>query len=105
MSTSSQQQNSSGAGRIKRCFVVSPIGKPGSDTREHADAVFEDIIRLATKEAGYDVHRADHDTGPGKITEQMFDSIFTDDLIIAVLTDRNRTSISNWRWPRVQRDP
>ena len=69
--------------------MISPIGEPGSEVREHADDVLVEIIQPAVEEAGYDVHRADHASGPGKITEEMFDWIFNDDLIIAILSDRN----------------
>ena len=31
----------------KKCFVISPIGPPDSEIREHADDVFEYIIKPA----------------------------------------------------------
>ena len=34
-------------GKEKRCFVISPIGQPESEVREHADAVLDYIIRPA----------------------------------------------------------
>lgn len=71
------------------CFVISPIGSPGSTEREHADDVFDYIIRPACESSGYSVMRADHDTRPGVITEQMYDSILGDDLLIAVLSGHN----------------
>lgn len=93
MNKVSEEANDSSAAakphRRKRCFVISPIGEPGSEVREHADDVLVEIIQPAVEEAGYDVHRADHASGPGKITEEMFDWIFNDDLIIAILSDRN----------------
>ena len=73
----------------KRCFVISPIGSPKSEFREHADDVFEFIIEPAAKRAGYFVHRGDHNAKPGKITEQMFESILEDDIIISILTFQN----------------
>lgn len=72
-----------------RCFVISPIGAPKSVEREHADDVFDYIIRPACEAEGYAVLRADHDTRPGVITEQMYDSILGDELLIAVLTGHN----------------
>lgn len=72
-----------------RCFVISPIGAPGSAEREHADDVFDYIIRPACEDLGYRVMRADHDTRPGIITDQMYDSILGDDLLIAVLSGHN----------------
>jgi hypothetical protein len=73
-----------------RCFVISPIGAPGSAVREHADDVFDFIIAPACKRAGITPDRADHDSRPGVITEQMYDAILKDaDLLIAVLTFHN----------------
>lgn len=73
-----------------KCFVISPIGAPGSAIREHADDVFDFIIKPACKAANVTPERADHDSRPGIITEQMYDAILTDaDLLIAVLTFHN----------------
>jgi hypothetical protein len=74
---------------VKRCFVISPIGPEGSQTREHADDVFDYIIKPAMEECGIQAFRSDHLQEPGKITEQMFREILTDDLAIAVLTGHN----------------
>jgi hypothetical protein len=68
-----------------KCFIISPIGQPGSATREHADDVFECIIKPALKEADIDGHRADHVKDVGRITKQMYDDILTSDFCIAVL--------------------
>ena len=70
----------------KRCFVISPIGESGSPTREHADDVFEFIIKPAMDELGIQVYRADHSQQIGRITEQMFNSILEEDLCVAILT-------------------
>lgn len=74
---------------MKTCFVISPIGAPGSDVREHADDVFDFIIKPAMDKAGYGARRADHESRPGAITEQMYDAILGDDLLIAILTFHN----------------
>ena len=68
-----------------KCFVISPIGQPGSEARTHADAVFECIIKPALKEANLDGRRADHVKDIGRITKQMYDEILTSDFCIAVL--------------------
>ncbi len=73
----------------RRCFVISPIGAPGSDVRDHADDVFDFIIKPAMEEVGMAVYRADHDQKVGRITDQMFESILTDDLCVAVLSFQN----------------
>jgi hypothetical protein len=68
-----------------KCFVISPIGQPGSPAREHADDVFECIIKPALKEADIDGQRADHVKDVGRITRQMYDAILGSDFCIAVL--------------------
>jgi hypothetical protein len=72
-----------------KCFIISPIGQPASATREHADDVFECIIKPALEEADVDGHRADHVKDVGRITKQMYDSILTSDFCIAVLHSFN----------------
>ncbi len=73
----------------KRCFVISPIGEPGSEVREHADDVLDFIIKPAMEELGIHAYRADHDQKIGRITDQMYRSILTDDLCVALLTFHN----------------
>ncbi len=73
----------------KRCFVISPIGEAGSVVREHSDDVLDFIIKPAMDELGIVAYRADHSQQIGRITDQMFSSILTDDLCIAVLTFHN----------------
>lgn len=75
--------------RMKRCFVISPIGAEGSESREHADDVFEFIIQPAMQRCGFQAFRADHFREPGKITQQMLDAILTYDLCVALLTGNN----------------
>jgi hypothetical protein len=68
-----------------RCFVISPIGQPGSETRKHADDVFECIIDPALKAAAIEGRRADHINDVGRITRQMYDDILLADFCIALL--------------------
>src|SRR5579862_8918726 len=73
----------------KRCFVISPIGAEGSDVREHADDVYDYIIKPAMGACGITAFRSDHLREPGKISEQMFRSLVREDLAIALLTGHN----------------
>ncbi len=73
----------------KTCFVISPIGEPNSEVREHADDVFDFIIKPAVERTGHIAKRADHEARPGPITEQMYDSLLGDNLLIALLTFHN----------------
>lgn len=68
-----------------KCFIISPIGQPGSPAREHADDVFECIIDPALKEAKIDGHRADQREEVGRITTQMYNDILSSDFCVAVL--------------------
>jgi hypothetical protein len=72
-----------------RCFVISPIGDPGSKVRQHSDEVFRFIIKPAMDELGVEAYRSDHSNEIGRISDQMFKSILYDDLCIAVLTYHN----------------
>jgi hypothetical protein len=72
-----------------KCFVISPIGQPGSPVREHADDVFECVIAPALKEAQIDGRRADHVEDVGRITTQMYNDILSSDFCISVLHNFN----------------
>ena len=74
---------------MKQCFIISPIGQENSETRKHADDVFEYIIKPAMEECGINAFRSDHMDKPGRISEQMFQAIYQSDLCIAVLTNYN----------------
>jgi hypothetical protein len=74
---------------MRKCFVISPIGPERSPTREHADDVYDYIIRPAMEACGLAVLRSDHLHEPGKITDQMYRELFGSDLCIAVLTGYN----------------
>ena len=71
----------------KSCFVISPIGEPGSPERYKADNVLNYIIIPAA--VGYEVVRAEKITDPGLISRQIIEKIQYDDLVIADLTDGN----------------
>jgi len=73
----------------KTAFVISPIGDEDSPVREHADDVFDYIIKPAMEELGMEAFRADHIKESGLVSNQMFKAIFNYDLIIALITYRN----------------
>ena len=74
---------------MKKCFVISPIGEEGSDIRKHANYVFDYIIKPAMDKCKIAAFRSDHIEKAGRISEQMFQSIFEADLCIAILTNHN----------------
>ncbi|MDE2659145.1 MAG: tetratricopeptide repeat protein [Acidobacteriota bacterium] len=74
---------------MSNCFVISPIGKRDSDTREKADRFLEYVAKPAAEAYGYDVIRADQIAKPGEITPDIIRHLKEDPLCIADLTDRN----------------
>jgi hypothetical protein len=74
----------------KSCFVIGPIGDPGSDIRKRSDQVLRHVISPAVASCGYDQPvRADQISEPGLITSQVIQHIVDDILVVADLTDRN----------------
>ena len=75
--------------KIKSCFVISPIGKRGSETRRHADQVYNHIISPVTEKLGISPERADRIEQSGKIDEQIFERLLSADVVIADLSKHN----------------
>jgi nucleoside 2-deoxyribosyltransferase len=73
----------------KFCFVLSPIGEPGSSDRERANGILDEIIRPALEPLDYRVERADHDKTPGIVTNAIITKIIDADLVVADLTALN----------------
>ena len=73
----------------RTCFVISPIGQEGSETRKHADDVFDLIIKPAVEKYGFDVIRADKIPGSGPITEDVIRLVQESSLCIIDLTGQN----------------
>jgi len=66
----------------KICFVISPIGEEGSETRERSDQVLKHIITVSVEQLGYEVIRADKISEPGIITTQIIEHIVDAELVI-----------------------
>lgn len=73
----------------KTCFVISPIGEMGSDTRLWADDVFELLIEPALEMYGFHVIRADMLVGPGEINSEVIGLVQNAELCIIDLTGHN----------------
>lgn len=73
----------------RKCFLISPIGDAGSETRKRSDDLKKYIIEPVLKDLGIKLERADTLTNPGDITTKVIVKINEADLIIADLTDRN----------------
>lgn len=76
-------------GEKKVCFVISPIGEEGSETRERSDQVLKHVITAPIEQLGYEVIRADKISEPGIITTQIIEHIVDSELVIADLTEKN----------------
>jgi len=74
---------------MRRCFVISPIGEEGSKIRQHADDVYEFIIEPALKHFDIEPIRSDKIHETGKISNQIYNAIQTNDLCIVVLSFDN----------------
>jgi hypothetical protein len=73
----------------KICFIISPIGEEGSETRERSDQVLKHIITNSVEQLGYTIIRADKISEPGIITTQIIEYIVDAELVIADLTEKN----------------
>lgn len=73
----------------KTCFVISPIGEPGSPAREAADDLLDLLVLPALSRFDFDVVRADKIPRPGVITNDIVELIQTAELCIIDLTGHN----------------
>jgi hypothetical protein len=73
----------------KICFIIAPIGEPGSDIRKRSDQVLNFIIKPIVEKLGYEPIRADKISEPGIITSQVIQQIIDADLVIADLSGHN----------------
>jgi hypothetical protein len=77
----------------KLCFVIGPIGDPGTDERSHADWLFDGIIKPVFAEHFRDKFevpvRADQIVAPGSINTQVIARLFEVPLAIADLSLHN----------------
>jgi len=75
----------------RRCFVIGPIGKPGSTERKHADMLLNAVIREALEggDPPYEIVRSDKVAEPGMINDRVIYDILNADLVVADLTFLN----------------
>lgn len=71
------------------CFVISPIGEPGTQTRTDADDLLELVIEPAMKEFGFSVIRGDHSHEANRIDEEVIKWVQDADLCICNLSEMN----------------
>ena len=87
------------------CFVISPIGRPGSEPARKANAVL-DLVRDAAEEASRGsgrklvVYRGEESHLTGDVLRSIVMSLLEDDLIVGVLFNEIPTSSWNWASPK-----
>jgi hypothetical protein len=74
---------------VKSCFVICPIGEPGSAEREWSNDILHSLIEPVVGEFGYNARRAIDESRPGEITTNMIADIINADLVVADLTFHN----------------
>jgi hypothetical protein len=73
----------------KICFIISPLGLNGSETRRKVDGLINSVIRPVLTEAGYKVVAPHEIDTPGSITLQVIKHLLEAELVIANLTELN----------------
>lgn len=73
----------------KKCFVICPIGEPGSDSRAWSDDIFFNLIAPVAEAHGYQAARALEGSRPGEITDNIVADVVSADLVVADLTLHN----------------
>lgn len=73
----------------KTCFVVSPIGNQGSNTRIHADKVLNHIINPICSKHNLEVLRSDQIMRTSVITDDIYTQLSTSNLVIVDITELN----------------
>ena len=68
--------------KIKTIFLVTPIGEKASKERIHADAMYNNVFKPIEDEYGYSFVRADNKPSIGFISEKIYKSIDTSDIVI-----------------------
>jgi len=74
---------------MKKCFVVSPIGEEGSDTRNNADKLFKYIIKPVCDECDFEAIRVDKLNDANSITQTIIDHLENSELVIADISEHN----------------
>ena len=73
----------------KRCFVIMPFSSTKSCTEAEWLDIFENTIKPAVDESGFDYECFRASLEIGNIIRNILDSLYTADVVIADLTDRN----------------
>ena len=75
--------------KIKKCFIITPIGNDTDPIRRHVDGVFDAAIAPVLNEYSYEPLLPHRLAIPGSINKQIVQMIHDSDLVIANLTGKN----------------
>jgi hypothetical protein len=91
----------------KKCFVIGPIGDPGTPTRGHADWLLDEIIAPVFEEhfKDFEVIRSDKIAQPGMIDSQVINHLLDDDLVIADMSLQNANAFYEMGLRHMERKP
>lgn len=74
---------------IKTCFIISPLGADGSETRRKLDGLLKSVIRPVFERLDFKVVAPHEIDKTGSITNQVIKHLLEADLVIANLTGLN----------------
>lgn len=74
---------------MKKCFVISPIGEEGSETRKRADQLYKYIIKPVCEICEFNPIRVDQINDTDSITQTILDYLNTAELVIADISEHN----------------
>ncbi|MBI5557688.1 MAG: hypothetical protein HY885_08630 [Deltaproteobacteria bacterium] len=91
ISAKKKTANKSGTVEENICFVISPIGKEGTELHAKFKEVLEYIIKPAFDESGYkySIIRADDINRSGSFINDILENIYSSHIVIADLTGQN----------------
>lgn len=84
-----KEENSQEVKRNPQCFIISPIGSIGSETRRKADGLIKAVIAPVLRKHNFEMSVSHEMYNAGSITNQIINHLLEDELVIANLTDLN----------------
>jgi selenocysteine lyase/cysteine desulfurase len=77
--------------KTQNCFIISPIGEPGTETYDSFKEILDEVIRptLESMMFGIKVMRADEISKSGSIIKDIIEHLANDTIVIADLTKQN----------------
>lgn len=75
--------------KMRKCFVVSPIGEDGSVIRNNADKLFKYIVKPVCEACEFEAIRVDRLNDANSITQTIIEYLEESDLVIADISSHN----------------